>query len=160
MTGSSKATSWAGWVSALLLTVLLQVWHLPFSPFSSPGARANEAAVIFLMVMAVRWVLLAALIVAIARSWSRRLRLTGWASAGLLLGLFALHLLLGLLNAGLWNAWISAGGMHALAGDWLLAGAYFLIPTLMLLALGVVTWSVPSPPAAAGSTESIPIHNG
>src|SRR3954465_4274468 len=106
MRGLSKATFWTGWVAALLLTALLLVWHLPFSPFSSPGARANEAAVIFLMAMAVRWVLLAGLIVAVAWSWTRRLRLPGWTLAGPLLVLCVLYLLLGLLYAVLWNAWL------------------------------------------------------
>ena len=112
------------------------------------------------MAMAVRWVLLAGLIVAVARSWARRLRLSGWASAGLLLGLCALHLLLGLLNAVLWNAWIGAGGTHSPAGDGLLAGVYFLIPTLVLLALGVAAWALPAPSPVAEMAESIPIHEG
>jgi hypothetical protein len=119
------------------------IWHLPFSPFNNPGATANEAAAIFLMAMAVRSVLLTGMMIIVARSWARRLRPPGWASAGLLLGHCALHMLLGLLNTVLWNAWISAGGTHMPAGDGLLAGAYFLIPTFVLLALGVAVWTQP-----------------
>jgi hypothetical protein len=113
--------------------------------------------VIFLLAMAVRWVLLAGMIIIVAWSWTYRLRFPGWASVGLL-GLCALHLLLGLLNAVLWNAWISAGVTHTPAGDGLLAGAYFLIPTLVLLALGVAAWSLPSPSPVVEVTESIPVH--
>jgi hypothetical protein len=160
MTGFPKAVFWAGWLVALLLTALLLIWHLPSSPFSSPGARANEAAVVFLMAMSVRWLLLAGLIIVIAWTWSHRLRLPGWTSAGLLLGLCALHLLLGLLNAVLWNAWLGAGGTHTPTGDGLLAGVYFLNPTLVLLALGASAWSLPTPSPVAETAELIPIQGG
>src|SRR5687767_1658962 len=94
------------------------------SPFRTRGTKANVAAVVSQIAKAVCWVLLAGLIVAIARSWARRLRLPGGGLARLLLGLFALRLLLGLLNAGLWNAWISVGRTHTPSGDGILAGAY------------------------------------
>jgi hypothetical protein len=57
---------WSGRLAALLLTALLLIRHLPFSPLSTLDATATEAAVVFLMAMAVRWVLLAGMIVAIA----------------------------------------------------------------------------------------------
>ena len=70
-------------------------------PLQHARRRANEAAVVFLMAMAVRWVLLAGLIVAVARSLARRLQLPAGPGpqAGLSAGAVRLPLLLGLLNA-------------------------------------------------------------
>src|SRR4051812_3576996 len=123
--GVAKAWFWGGWSAALALTALLLVWHLPFAPFRTPGARANEAAVIFLLAMAVRWSVVAGLVVAVARLQAAGWGLRGWAAAGLLLGLLALHLLLGVVNLGVWNAWLSVGFPHTRTGDTLLAATYF-----------------------------------
>jgi hypothetical protein len=127
-------------MGALGLTAILLLWHLPFAPFSTPGAKANEAVFVFLIAMALRWVILAGLVVSVARGWASRLSLRGLPRAGLVIGTLTLHLLLGLLNLGVWNAWLSRYPEHTPRGDSLLAAAYFSIPSLMLAALASFAW--------------------
>jgi hypothetical protein len=62
----SRAWFWTGWVGALGPMAILWLWRLAFAPFSTPGARANQAAVVFLLAMGLRWAILAGLVVAVA----------------------------------------------------------------------------------------------
>ena len=133
---------WLGWVFALLLTALLLVWHWPLYPFSDPGIRLNEAAILFLLVMAVRWVVIAGLFVAAGVLVAARLRAATWAWAALPVALVLAHGVIGLVNLGVWNTWVSAGADHSPGRDKFLAAAYFAIPAAVLLALAVVKLTV------------------
>ena len=70
---------WGCWFATLGTTALLLFWSLPLSPFTHPGITANEAVIIFLPVMVIRWLALAAALILIVIVWGQRLNLaTRW----------------------------------------------------------------------------------
>jgi hypothetical protein len=67
---------WVSWWTSVGITALLLFWSLPLSPFTHPGTTANEAAIIFLIVMVMRWFALATALVLVTIAWGRHFNLT------------------------------------------------------------------------------------
>lgn len=137
---------WLVWLFSLLATGMLLVWHLPFYPFSDSGARANEGAVLFMLLAFVRWFATGFLIVVITVLWMRRSGASAWLQMVVPVVMVALHVLLGLVNLGVWDAWLSAGKPHTPEGDKLLATVYFALPGGVLLLLAVAKLLLPMTP--------------
>jgi hypothetical protein len=121
------------------MTGLLFLGHRPLAPLSNPGVNANEAAVILLMGMAVRWIMLAVAVVLAA--WLTVLR-RNWGigpGIGLAAGALVAHLALGLANLWVWNLWVSVIYDKTPAQLWMCVAAFFGIPILVTCAIGLWT---------------------
>lgn len=143
---------WLIWLFSLLATGMLFVWHLPFYPFSSPGATDSQGAVLMLMMAFVRWIAIAVLIAIASTLWlRRRAETSAWARRVVPVALVGGHVLLGLLNFLVWNnwiRWISEPGVHTPAGDKASAATYFAIPLVVLSLLAAAKWILPAEPEA------------
>jgi hypothetical protein len=128
---------WLGWVFCLLMTTLLFLWHQVFYPFSNPGERANEGAVLFLMVMGVRWLFMAVLAAVLGAAWAARLGARAWVVVVAVVGLVVLHAIAGGINLIVWNAWLSVSPEPTPGAKKVLATVYFAIPAAALLILAV-----------------------
>lgn len=133
---------WLAWFGAGLATVLLFVWGLELAPFKT-GGRANEAAIVFFPVMIARWVALAACLGIggwmVMRKWTRGI---GW-GIGVIVALLAVHLVLGLINLGVANAWMSVEPEKTEGTMWGLVAVYFGLPVAaMVVSAGMVGGAV------------------
>ncbi|MBO3460679.1 hypothetical protein G7B40_025750 [Aetokthonos hydrillicola Thurmond2011] len=133
---------WASWLVSLGITALLVFWSLPLSPFTHPGTTANEAAIIFLLVMVIRWGALATALALAIIAWWRRLDLVIHWIIGLSIGALVLHFLLGIINLGVMNAWLSVDQNKTRAINTVYAVIYFAVPTLVLLLTASLKLSV------------------
>jgi hypothetical protein len=124
---------WIAWAGAALATVLLLVWSWELAPFSWPGMRANEGAIVFFPVMAVRWTALAACLSigawVLIRKW---LGGVGW-GIGVMSGLLVVHLVLGLVNVGVMNAWLSVEPEKTRGTMWGLVAVFFGLPVVTMV---------------------------
>lgn len=123
---------WVSWWISFGITALLLFWSLPLSPFTHPGTTANEAAIIFLIVMVMRWLALATALVVVTIAWGRHLNLTPQWMIALIIVVLALHLVLGIVNLGVMNAWLSIDSSKSRAINTVYAVIYFALPTLVL----------------------------
>ncbi len=124
---------WGCWFATLGTTALLLFWSLPLSPFTHPGITANEAVIIFLPIMVIRWLALAAALILVVIFWGQRLNLATRWIVGLVIVVLALHFVLGLINLGVMNVWLSIDDTKTRATNAIYAGIYFVMPTLLLL---------------------------
>jgi hypothetical protein len=124
---------WVSWLASLGITILLVFWSLPLSPFTHPGTTANEAAIVFLIVMVMRWGALAIALALVIIAWGRRLNLAIHWIIGLSIVVLVLHFILGIINLGVMNAWLSVDETKTRATNTIYAAIYFALPTLMLL---------------------------
>ncbi|MEI2582692.1 hypothetical protein [Scytonema sp. PRP1] len=124
---------WGCWFATLGTTALLLLWSLPLSPFTHPGITANEAVIIFLAVMVIRWLALAAALILVVIVWGQRLNLATRWIVGLAIAVLALHFVLGIINLGVMNVWLSIDHTKTRATNAIYAGIYFGLPTLLLL---------------------------
>ena len=132
---------WASWLVTLAATALLLVWSWPLSPFTTPGIRANEAVIIFLPVMLIRWLTLAALLWQTTFQWANRAQLSPQWSLGASLVILLLHVILGIINLGIMNFWLSVTEEKTRAVEIVCVAIYFGLP-LSVLAIGsVLQWS-------------------
>ncbi len=123
---------WSNWLVTLGTTGLLFVWSLPLSPFSTPGMRANEAVIIFLPLMLLRWLALAILLWQSALQWAPRLRLSSHWGIGMAILVLVLHLVLGSVNLGVMNLWLSVAETKTRAVEIMCVVVYFGLPLLAL----------------------------
>ncbi len=125
----------------ILLNVILFALHLPLAPFSTPGTRANEAVIVHLAFMVLRWGATALLIglLGVLAIFTQAPKKTTFAC---ILVAWGIHAALGRMNLIIWNKWISStSASYATLHLWLLAGAYLVTPLVTLLAC-YKTWSV------------------
>gem|GEM_PF-3686157 len=88
--------------------------------------------------MVIRWLSLATTLILIVTAWGRRLNLaTSWIF-GLSLIALILHLIFGLVNLGVMNAWLSIDQTRTRATSAVYAGIYFGLPILLLLFTGLL----------------------
>ena len=144
---------WSGWVVAWLITALLFLWHLPFYPFKVPGVDPNEAAAVFLVVMFVRWVLIAVLIVWLAVLWTARRGSAVWVRVLAAFVCLAAHAAAGGANAVVWNSWVSQVHQLSAGAAWFLVGLYYGIPVVMLLILAAARLKLPRVVAAHAPSD-------
>jgi len=97
---------WSCWFATLGTTALLLLWSLPLSSFTHPGITANEAVIIFLPIMVIRWLALAAALILVVIVWGQRLNLATRWIVGLAIVVLALHFVLGIINLGVMNVWL------------------------------------------------------
>lgn len=121
------------WFATLGTTALLLFWSLPLSPFTHPGITANEAVIIFFPIMLMRWLALAAALILIVIAWGRRLNMAMRWIVSLSIVVLALHFVLGVINIGVMNAWMSIDHTKTRATNAVYAAIYFGLPTLLLL---------------------------
>ncbi|MDF5714270.1 MAG: hypothetical protein PUP93_10345 [Rhizonema sp. NSF051] len=133
MSDMEQILFWSCWLASLGITALLLFWSLPLSPFTHPGITPNEAVIIFLLVMVMRWLALAVVLMQVAIIWGRRLNLATRWIVGLTIVVVALHFLLGIVNLGVLNVWMSIDHTKTRANNAVYAGIYFSLPTLLLL---------------------------
>ena len=124
---------WSCWFATLGTTALLLLWSLPLSPFTHPGITANEAVIIFLPIMVIRWLALAAALMLVVILWGQRLNLATRWIVGLAIAVLALHFVLGIINLGVMNVWMSIDDTKTRTTNAIYAGVYFGLPTLLLL---------------------------
>jgi hypothetical protein len=123
---------WGGWFTALATTTLLFLWSLSFSPFKHPGQTANEAAIIFFPVMILRWLAIACTIALVAIAWAQQMNLATYSLIGLMIAVLALHLILGLINIAIMNAWLSVEPVRTRSTNAIYVGIYFGLPVLWM----------------------------
>ncbi|MBH8563855.1 hypothetical protein I8748_16935 [Nostoc sp. CENA67] len=128
-----QAFFWSSWFTTLGTTGLLFLWSLPLSPFTHPGSTANEAAIIFFPVMGLRWLAIASTITLVVMAWGRQLNLATGSVIGLTILVLALHLVLGLINIGIMNVWLSVEPIKTRTTNTVYAGIYFGLPTFWIL---------------------------
>ncbi|BAZ52275.1 hypothetical protein JMG10_40430 [Nostoc ellipsosporum NOK] len=128
-----QALFWGSWFTTLGTTGLLFLWSLPLSPFTYPGTTANEAAIIFFPVMGLRWLSIASTLIIVVMAWGRRLNLATSSVIGLTILVLALHLILGLVNIGIMNVWLSVEPMKTRTTNAVYAGIYFGLPMFWIL---------------------------
>ncbi len=124
---------WGCWFASLATTALLFFWSLPLSPFKHPGINANEAVIIFFPVMALRWLTLATTLVLVVIAWGRRLNFATHWIVILTIVILALHFLLGVINIGIMNTWLSVEPIKTRATNAFYAAIYFGLPIFWLL---------------------------
>ncbi|WP_341529549.1 hypothetical protein WKK05_09695 [Nostoc sp. UHCC 0302] len=137
-----EALFWGCWFTSLGTTALLFLWSLPLSPFTHPGITANEAAIIFFPVMGLRWLTLGITLALVAINWGRHLNLVIGSVIGLTILVLALHLVLGIINIAIVNAWLSVEPIKTRANNAIYAGIYFGLPMFWILVVVVLMLSV------------------
>jgi hypothetical protein len=124
------------------ITALLLAGHWSLAPFTNPGARANEASIIFLMLMMLRWVIVLIAIILLAVLLNLRGKLSGGGATGAGIAAGALHLGAGLATMWIWNYWVSVMYDKSPAQLWMCVAGYFGIPIIALATIAAVTlWS-------------------
>ncbi|NMF61599.1 hypothetical protein DP115_01830 [Brasilonema octagenarum UFV-OR1] len=83
--------------------------------------------------MLMRWLALAAALILIVIAWGRRLNMAMRWIVGLSIVVLALHFVLGVINIGVMNAWMSIDHTKTRATNAVYAAIYFGLPTLLLL---------------------------
>lgn len=124
---------WGAWFTALATTGLLFLWSLSFSPFQHPGQTANEAAIIFFPIMILRWLAIGCTIALVAIAWAQQMNLATYSLIGLMIAVVALHLILGLINVAVMNAWLSVEPVRTRSTNAIYVGIYFGLPILWML---------------------------
>jgi hypothetical protein len=124
---------WGCWFTSLATTALLFFWSLPLSPFKHPGINANEAVIIFFPIMGIRWLALATTLALVVIVWGRRLNLATHWIVILTILVLALHFLLGVVNIGIMNAWLSVEPIKTRATNAIYAAIYFGLPMFWVL---------------------------
>ncbi len=125
---------WISWLVTLAATVLLLLWSLPFAPFTTPGMRANEAVIVFFPVMLVRWLALATLLYQSTLQWLVRFQISTRWSVVSAIAVLLLHGVLGVVNLGVLNLWLSVSESKTRAVELVCVVIYFGLP-LSVLAL-------------------------
>ena len=123
---------WISWLGTLVTTGLLLLWSLPLAPFTTPGMRANEAVVVFFPVMLVRWFALATLLYWSTLQWCTRLALTTRWSVVSIIAVLLLHVVLGAINLGVLNLWLSASESKTRTAEVVCVVIYFGLPLAVL----------------------------
>jgi hypothetical protein len=83
--------------------------------------------------MVMRWGALAIALALVIIAWGRRLNLAIHWIIGLSIVVLVLHFILGIINLGVMNAWLSVDETKTRATNTIYAAIYFALPTLMLL---------------------------
>ena len=104
----------------------------------------NEAGVIFLFLMFLRWCVVAGLVVVVGLFLAIRFGTPTWVRVVVPMALVAIHGVIGLVNLGIWNGWVSAGTDSPPGTAWTLAIAYFAIPLVVLVVLGAAKLFLPT----------------
>ncbi|UBF30789.1 hypothetical protein K9N68_39745 (plasmid) [Kovacikia minuta CCNUW1] len=127
---------WVGWLVTLATTGLLLLWSLPLAPFATPGMLANEAVIVFFPVMLLRWIALATLLYWSTLQWCTRLSFsTQWCVVSII-AVLLLHLVLGVINLGILNLWLSVLASKTRTTEIVCVVIYFGLP---LAVLGICT---------------------
>jgi hypothetical protein len=131
---------WLGGLVTLATTGLLLLWSLPLAPFTTPGMPANEAAIIFFPVMFLRWVALATLLYYSTLQWCTRLSLSPPWSVGLVAAVLLLHGVLGVINLGVLNLWLSVSESKTRMTEIICVVFYFGLPLSVLGFCTAMRW--------------------
>lgn len=124
---------WIGWFTTLATTGLLLLWSLPLSPFTTPGMRANEAAIVFFPVMLLRWVTLATLLYRVTLQRCTQLSFSMQWSVVIIVAVLLLHVVLGVINLGILNLWLSVSESKTRMTEIVCVVLYFGIPLSVLM---------------------------
>jgi hypothetical protein len=148
MTLALQVAGWTLLAVALAITGALFLGQRSFAPLSDPGARANEASLIFLMLMGIRWLAMAGAIGAVMMLAWRRDVLSGGAATGLGTAAIVLHGGLGLASLWVWNYWLSVIYEKTRTQLWWCVTGHFGLPLLVLALLAVaLLWATLARPA-------------
>ncbi|MDZ8104127.1 MAG: hypothetical protein RM338_00680 [Nostoc sp. DedQUE12a] len=129
----NQAFFWGSWFTSLASTALLFFWSLPMSPFTHPGMKANEAAIIFFPVAGIRWLGLASTLFLVAIAWGQYLNLQPVSAISLTIFVLVLHFILGVINIAIMNLWLSVEPIKTRTTNAIYAGIYFGLPMFWLL---------------------------
>ncbi|WP_445633157.1 TspO protein [Nostoc sp. DSM 114161] len=129
----NQAFFWGSWFTSLASTALLFFWSLPMSPFTHPGMKANEAAIIFFPVAGIRWLGLASTLFLVANAWGQYLNLQPVSAISLTIFVLVLHFILGVINIAIMNLWLSVEPIKTRTTNAIYAGIYFGLPIFWLL---------------------------
>lgn len=124
---------WIGWFVTLATTGLLLLWSLPLAPFATPGIQANEAAIVFFPVMLLRWVTLAILLYQSTLQWCTQFSLSKQWSIISVVAVLLLHMVLGVINLGILNLWLSETESKTRTTEIVCVVLYFGIPLSVLV---------------------------
>ncbi len=129
----NQAFFWGSWFTSLASTALLFFWSLPMSPFTHPGMKANEAAIIFFPVMGIRWLGLASTLFLVAIAWGQYLYSEAISIISLAIFVLGLHFILGVINIVIMNLWLSVEPIKTRTTNAIYAVIYFGLPMFCLL---------------------------
>ncbi|MFN6515014.1 MAG: hypothetical protein RMY29_010990 [Nostoc sp. CreGUA01] len=129
----NQAFFWGSWFTSLVSTALLFFWSLPMSPFTHPGMKANEAAIIFFPVMGIRWLALASTLFLAAIAWGQYLYSEAISIIYLAIFVLVLHFVFGLINVVIMNLWLSVEPIKTRTTNAIYAVIYFGLPMFCLL---------------------------
>ncbi|MDZ8026084.1 MAG: hypothetical protein RMX97_15530 [Nostoc sp. DedQUE11] len=129
----NQAFFWGSWFTSLASTALLFFWSLPMSPFTHPGMKANEAAIIFFPVTGIRWLALASTLFLLVIAWGQYLNLEVVSVISLIIFVLCLHFILGIINVAIMNVWLSVEPIKTRTNNAVYAGIYFGLPIFWLL---------------------------
>ena len=143
MFGISKVSFWRRWCAALAITGFLLAVHWNHSPFHAPRLEPMEAAVVFLALMFVRWLTIASLIMAVAQDWALQRDLRPLFRNCLVLVTYILHALFGAMFVMVWISWMDPINKPTRSGEIAMAGSFFGLPSIALLALAILALTRP-----------------
>lgn len=83
--------------------------------------------------MVIRWLALTAALILVVIVWGQRLNLATRWIVGLAIAVLALYFMLGLINLGVMNVWLSVDHTKTWGTNAVYAEIYFSLPTLLLL---------------------------
>lgn len=124
---------WLGWLVTLATTGLLLLWSLPLAPFTTPGMQSNEAVIVFFPVMLLRWVTLATLLYYSTLQWCTRLSLSTPWSVVSVVAVLLLHMVLGVINLGILNLWLSVSESKTRTTEMVCVVLYFGLPLAVMV---------------------------